>query len=298
MTSHMGAQFRDLISGNDQALIVPGAPNALSARVIEEVGFKAIYATGAGLSNSYLGMPDIGLISLNDVVANVSAMVDVVGIPVLVDADTGFGNAVNVQRAVRLLERVGAAAIQIEDQLTPKRCGHFNGKEVIATSEMVGKIHAAVDARDDDNLIVIARTDAIALEGLDAACERANAYREAGADILFIEAPTSVADMRHIVGEVPGPHMINMVEGGLTPLMTKSELLRLGYDVILYANSAMRGAVSGMRNVMEHLAKVGDTKDAEHLMISWSERQALVRKDVFDALGDRYASGAGSGAIA
>ena len=283
-------QLRQLLDTSDGALLVPGAPNALSARVVEEAGFEAAYVSGAGVTNTFLGMPDLGLLTVTELARHVAAMADAVEIPLIVDADTGFGNALNVQRTVRELERAGAAAIQIEDQVSPKKCGHFEGKEVIPTAEMVGKIRAALDARADDDMVLIARTDVGAIEGIAAACERANAYREAGADLLFVEAPRTKGEMRFITSQVPGRHMANMVEGGLTPLLSKAELDEFGFAIGLYANSAMRGAVLGMRNVLQHLAKHGDTRDADDLLIDWRDRQELVRKPEFDALDARYAA--------
>lgn len=269
--------------------MVPGAPNALTARVVEETGFEAVYVTGAGVTNSYLGAPDLGLITLSELVGHVNAIADAVQIPVVVDGDTGFGNALNVQRTVRLIEGAGAAALQLEDQVSPKKCGHFSGKEVISADEMVGKIKAAVDARRDDDFVIIARTDALAIEGIGEAIDRAGRYLEAGADVLFVEAPRDVDQMRRITTSVPGIHMANMVEGGLTPLLPREQLGELGFAVALYANAAMRGAVAGMRQVMNHLAEVGDTRDAGELMISWTDRQALVRKPEFDELDTKYA---------
>ncbi len=286
----MSRRLRGLLEKNELPLILPGAPNALSARVVEAAGFEAVYVSGAGVTNTYLGMPDLGLLTLTELVSHVAAMADAVSIPLVVDADTGFGNALNVQRAVRQLERAGAAAIQIEDQISPKKCGHFAGKEVVSASEMVGKIRAAVDARSDEDLMIIARTDARATHGIEAACERAALYLDAGADALFVEAPRSFEEMRYLTRQVPGCHIANMVEGGLTPLLPQEQLADLGFAVALYANTAMRGAVVGMRDVLEHLAKHGDTCAAEDLMISWAERQSLVRKPEFDELDRRYAA--------
>lgn len=284
------SQLRQLIEQAQTPILLPGAPNALTARVIEQAGFDAVYVSGAGVTNSYLGMPDLGLMSVTELVGHVGAMAEAVSIPLVVDADTGFGNALNVQRTVRQLERAGASAVQLEDQVSPKKCGHFSGKDVISTQEMVGKIKAAVDARVDENMMVIARTDALATEGLETACERAAAYSEAGADILFVEAPRTVEQMAHIVRTVPGIHMANMVEGGLTPLTSRDELGALGFSIALYANAAMRGAVRGMRQVMDHLMAHGDTVDAADLMIAWADRQELVRKPEFDELDRRYAA--------
>lgn len=282
--------LRALIGAPDRPLLLPGAANALTARVVEDAGFGAIYVTGAGVTNTYLGMPDHGILTLDELCGHVDAICDVVAIPVVVDADTGFGNALNVQRTVRMLERAGAAGIQIEDQVSPKKCGHFSGKEVVSVGEMVGKVQAAVDARRDDDLVIVARTDARATEGLDAACERAAAYREAGADLLFVEAPESIEEMAHINAKVPGLHVANMVEGGRTPLLPRKQLGELGFAVALYANATMRGAVVGMRGILAYLDEHGDTRDAEHLMISWEDRQALVRKPEFDRLEKRYAA--------
>ncbi len=290
MTAGMARLLRDLITNRDGPLLVPGASNALSARVIEETGFDAVYVTGAGVTNTFLGMPDLGLLSLSELAAHVSAMADSVEVPLLVDADTGFGNAINVRHAIRVLERAGAAAIQIEDQVSPKRCGHFAGKRVISADEMVMKIKAAVDARADDDLMVIARTDARATRGIEAACERMARFQEAGADVLFVEAPESVAEMRYVTEHVPGIHIANMVEGGLTPPVSRDQLAELGYAIGLYANTALRGAVVGMRAVLEHLAKHGDTIEAESLMIDWPDRQSLVRKPLFDELEAQYAT--------
>lgn len=282
--------LRHLIEQSQGPILLPGAPNALTARVIEQAGFDAVYVSGAGVTNTYLGMPDLGLMSVSELVGHVGAMADAVSIPLVVDADTGFGSALNVQRTVRQLERAGASAIQLEDQVSPKKCGHFAGKDVVSKQEMVGKIKAAVDARLDEDLLIIARTDALATEGLQEACDRAAAYSEAGADILFVEAPQTREQMAHIVRTVPGIHMANMVEGGMTPLTPRDTLGELGFSIALYANAAMRGAVAGMRQVMDHLMTHGDTVEAADLMISWADRQGLVRKPEFDELDRRYAA--------
>lgn len=288
MTSTSRA-LRDLLDPEQGPLLMPGAPNALTARVVEESGFDACYVSGAGVTNTYLGMPDLGLLSVSELADHVAVMADAVRIPLVVDADTGFGNAINVRRTLRQIERAGAAGLQLEDQVSPKKCGHFTGKEVIDTDEMVGKIKAACDARADDDFVIVARTDARAIEGIEAACERAARYAEAGADVLFVEAPRSIDEMRTITTTVPGLHVANMVEGGLTPLLTRDQLAELGFAIGLYANSAMRGAVAGMRTVLQHLAKHGDTLDAAEHMITWADRQQLVRKPEFDELEQRYA---------
>src|SRR6202790_3483740 len=209
-------RLKDLISRR-QALTVPGSPNALFARVVEDLGFSAVYVTGAGIANMHLGAPDIGLTTLTEVASTVAAISDAVSLPIIVDADTGFGNAVNMVRTIRVLERAGAAGIQIEDQVFPKRCGHFAGKEVIALDQMVQKIKAAVDARKDQDLQIIARTDARAIEGLDRAIERAQAFAEVGADMTFVEAPLSLAELDSIPRRMAVPQVANVVYGGKTP---------------------------------------------------------------------------------
>lgn len=286
--SRPGSRLRNLLVGRSEPLLVPGVANALTLRLVEEAGFEASYVSGAGVTNTYLGAPDLGLLSLPELAHHVTAMADFARVPLIVDADTGFGNAINAQRTVRVLERAGAAAIQLEDQVMPKKCGHFAGKQVISTGEMVGKIKAALDGRIDDDTVIIARTDARSVEGIDAACARATQYHEAGADVLFVEAPRSLEEMAHITRNVPGLHVANMVEGGLTPLCSQQELGSLGFAITLYANSAMRGAVVGMRAVLQHLHKHGDTRDAVDLMISWTDRQNLVDKRTFDELDATY----------
>ncbi|MGH9109646.1 MAG: isocitrate lyase/PEP mutase family protein [Acidimicrobiales bacterium] len=273
-----------------RGLLLPGAVDAATARLVEELGFGAVYLTGAGFANAHLGYPDLGLVTLTELVDHVAATAETVRIPLVVDADTGFGNPLNVQRTVRLLEQAGAAAIQLEDQVTPKRCGHFDGKEVISRQEMVRKIEAAVDARRGDTL-VIARTDARAVTGLDDAIRRAASYRDAGADILFVEAPTTRDELARIPAEVPGPHVVNMVEGGKTPLYGIDELAALGFTVILYANTAFRAALFGARAALRELRDTGGSTGVVDRMITWDERQDLVRKDELDAAEARYQEG-------
>src|SRR5262245_21394678 len=197
MTAHTAEDLRSLLVPG-AALLLPGVSNALAARVVADLGFSAAYVTGAGIANTYLGIPDNGLLTLTELVEHVAAIREVFPGPLVVDADTGFGYAVNVTRTIRLLERAGADALQIEDQVFPKRCGHFSGKDVIHAAQMVSKVKVAVDARRDPDLLIIARTDAIAVEGYDAAIARAIAYRDAGADITFVEAPTSIEQIADI----------------------------------------------------------------------------------------------------
>jgi len=297
VTRSPSAFLRYRITSGGSPLLLAGAPNALTARVAEEIGFQAVYLSGAGITNTFLGAPDVGLLSLPELAAHVAATRDAVELPLVVDADTGFGNAMNVQRSVRTLERAGANGIQLEDQVAPKRCGHFTGKAVITTSEMVGKIHAAVDARVQDELVIIARTDARAIEGIDAACDRANAYLEAGADVIFVEAPRTREELAEIPRRIRAPHLANMVEGGMTPILPLDDLAEMGFSIALYANTAMRAAVAGMRSALKHLLVQGDTIAISDQIITWADRQQLVRKPMFDALDEKYAGTEGAGYV-
>ena len=239
---------RDVESG--ATLVVPGASSALIARLIEEAGYPATYVTGAGIANTYLGMPDIGLLSLTELSAHVAAMRNVVDSPLIVDADTGFGDAVNTWHTVRVLERAGASAVQIEDQTFPKRCGHFAGKSTIPSEEMVEKVRAAVDARTDPNLLIVARTDARAELGLAEACRRVRAYRDAGADVTFVEAPQSEDEIAIIAAEVPGPKVLNIVAGGRTPQLRPDRIAELGYAIALYANLPLVVSLHAVRELL------------------------------------------------
>jgi 2-methylisocitrate lyase-like PEP mutase family enzyme len=269
-------------------LIIPGAPNALTARIIEGAGFAAVYVTGAGLANTYLGAPDVGLTTATEVAEHVMAVRDAVTVPIVVDGDTGFGNAVNLGRTVRLFERAGASAIQLEDQVFPKRCGHFEGKEVVSRAEMVQKVKAAVDARHDPEMMIIARTDARAVTSFEDALERAAAYQEAGADVLFVEAPQTVDELRRIPQAVPGIHLANLVFGGKTPMLPREELAAMGFAGILYANAAMQAAMLAMKEVMAHLKAHGSLAGAESKVISFKERQELVDHARYIDLESRY----------
>lgn len=270
-----------------RATLVPGAFNALSARVIADLGYEAVYVTGAGVTNGLLGVPDIGLITVTELAGTVAAIRDAVDLPLIVDADTGFGNAVNTVRTVRTLERAGADAIQIEDQVFPKKCGHFSGKDVVGVGEIVSKIKAAVDTRD--RLLVVARTDARAIHGLDDAIERAQRFVEAGADAVFIEAPRTPDELRRIAREVDAPHFANMVIGGLTPVLPRSELEEYGFSVVLYANAALQAALTGMQAVLTRLKEEGRLEEAGGMMATFAERQRIVGKPHFDALERKYA---------
>ena len=271
-----------------RGVLVPGAFNALSARVIEDLGFEAIYVTGAGVTNMWFGLPDQGFMGLHEIAEHTARIRDAVQLPLIVDADTGFGNALNVRHAVRVLERAGADCIQLEDQVAPKRCGHFAGKEVISTAEAVAKIKAAVDARHDENLLILARTDACAVHGFEAALERAQLFSEAGADILFVEAVTSAEHIRALPQRLAAPQLMNMVIGGKTPIFGTEELGELGYGLVLYANAALQGAVAGMQKALGVLRDTRRLDEDPALVVPFAERQRLVRKPEMDALEQRY----------
>ena len=280
-------QLRQLIDAR-RGVLVPGAFNALSARVVADLGFEAIYVTGAGVTNMWFGLPDQAFMGLTDIADHTARIRDAVDLPLIVDADTGFGNALNTYHAVRTLERAGADCIQLEDQVSPKRCGHFNGKAVIETHEMLGKIKAAVDARRDSGTLIMARTDAAAIHGFDAAGERAEACAEAGADILFVEAVTTLDEVRALPQRLKQPQLMNMVIGGKTPIATTDELGDMGFSIVLYANAALQGALAGMQRALGELKRSHHLQEDPNLVAPFAERQRLVNKPFWDNLEKRY----------
>lgn len=271
-----------------RGVIVPGAFNAMSARVVADMGFEALYVTGAGVTNMWFGLPDQGFMGLTDIADHTARIREAVDVPLIVDADTGFGNALNTYHAIRTLERAGADCIQLEDQVSPKRCGHFNGKEVIEASEMIGKIKAACDARRNHDTIIMARTDAAAVHGFDAAIERAQQYAEAGADLLFVEAVTTAEHIAALPQRLKTPQLMNMVIGGKTPIFNADELGALGFGFVLYANAALQGAVVGMQRALGVLKAEGHIKEDPNLVAPFAERQRLVNKPIWDALEKKY----------
>ena len=287
MSREINEAFAKQVRRRD-TILMPGAANALAARIIEDLGFEAVYLSGAGLTNTYLGMPDLGFISLPEIAQHTATIRDCVSLPIVVDADTGFGNALSVRHTIRTLERAGASAVQIEDQVSPKRCGHFAGKDVISAAEMLGKIKAAVDARHDPNLLLVARTDARATLGFAGAVERAAAFVEAGADVTFVEAPESLDEIREIPQRINAPQLVNMVVGGRTPIVGRAELKAMGFALVLYANAALQGAVFGMQVALGQLKEKGRL-DESAPVASFKERQRLVGKPLFDELEKRYA---------
>jgi 2-methylisocitrate lyase-like PEP mutase family enzyme len=282
------ARFRRLINGAE-LVICPGVVNALSARIAEAAGFELIYATGAGIANAHLGVPDIGLLTMMEVLETDRRIAQSVSIPVLADIDTGYGGAFNVYRTVREFEAGGLAGIQIEDQINPKRCGHFDNKEVVSLSEMLERLIAAREARTDPDLVIVARTDSLATHGVDEAIRRANFFVEAGADVVFVEGPELVEDVRRIPREVAAPVLINVVEGGRTPNLPPTELSAMGYRIALYANTVLRAATAASATALEVLRRTGETKELMGSILSWEARQKLVGLDEWLELGNAIA---------
>src|ERR1700719_2176332 len=261
--------------GDGAIVVAPGAFDGLSARLVEQAGFPAVYASGGAIARS-TGVPDIRLISPDEIVQRLAAMVDAVGVPVVADADTGYGNALSAQRAARAFERAGVAAFHLEDQTFPKKCGHYDDKGLVPTGEMVQKLKAVRDALHDPDFIVIARTDAIAVEGFAAAIDRASAYREAGADMLFVEAPTSEAEIAEIAKSVSGWKLINMFEGGKTPLLPVARLEALGYHLVIIPSDTQRAAIKAMQRVLAAIGRDGSAASMRGDMVSFKEREVLV----------------------
>lgn len=259
-----------------EILVMPGAYDGLSAKIVEQTGFRAVTLGGYSATASLLAKPDVALLTLTEMVNNAKYIVDAVDIPVFGDGDTGHGNVTNVQRTIREFEKAGLAGVFIEDQLFPKRCGHMEGKQVIPSLEMEAKIKAAVDARIDQDFVIMARTDAVAVEGIDQAIERANRYREAGADLIFVEAPRTEEQMRRINREVDAPTMANMVEGGRTPMFSPAELQDFGYNVVVFPLSAIYAAAWAVRQLMEEIRRNGTTKAFMQRMIVFEDFNRLV----------------------
>jgi len=270
--------------------IAPGVFDALSAGIAADAGFKALYLSGAGIAYTRLGRPDIGLVSMIEVADVIAMVTDRVCLPLIVDADTGYGNALNVQRTVRLFERMGAAAIQLEDQTLPKRCGHLTDKSVIPCADMVGKIKAALDARGSEETLIVARTDALAIEGTDAAVERARRYAEAGADLLFVEAPKTSEQLSAIAGQLSGlrPLVANMVEGGSTPIHGAAALGALGFRLVIFPGGIVRAIAHTASSYYRSLAEAGSTKPFSDRMLDFNGLNAMLGTSDMLALGARY----------
>jgi 2-methylisocitrate lyase-like PEP mutase family enzyme len=267
--------------------MVPGAYDTLTARLVEQAGFEAVYLTGGGYSRAS-GYPDLGLLTLPENVRFIGLTVEAVGIPVIADADTGYGNAINVIRTVREYEKSGVAAFHIEDQVSPKKCGHYEGKEVIGRAEMIGKIRAAVDTRQDPDLVIIARSDARAVVGLEAAIDRVNAYLEAGADVGFVEAPQNIDELQVVAREVRGPALVNVFEGGKTPMVPARELEAMGFRLGIYPSQTHRAAIRAAQRVLAALKADGDTRRIEADLATFQEREDAVGTARWRTLEEKY----------
>ena len=268
------AALRKLLK-SDEVVLAPGVYDGLSARLARRAGFAAVYATGGGIARS-MGYPDLGLLSFTEVLDRLREIVHHAQVPVIADADTGYGNALNARRAVREFAQAGVAALHLEDQTFPKRCGHLDDKSVVPVAEMVGKVRAARDAGAEAGLVLIARTDAIAVEGLDAAIERARAYAEAGADVVFVEAPTSEAQIETIARRLPMPKLLNMFEGGKTPFVPLARLRALGYRIVIVPFDVQRAAIHAMQETLAALRRDGSSRGVAKRMVSFAEREAIV----------------------
>lgn len=278
--------LRQLLKG-EGIVVAPGVYDGLSARLVGPAGFHAAYATGGGIARS-MGYPDLGLLSLREVIDRVALIVEHAAVPVIADADTGYGNALNVRRTVREFERAGVAALHLEDQVFPKRCGHYDDKSVISTAEMVQKLRAARDAAADPDLVLIARTDALAVEGLEPAIDRALAYAAAGADVIFLEAPGSEAQIETIARAVPFPKLINMFEGGKTPLVPLGRLEELGYRIVIIPSDLQRAAIRAMQDVLAAMRRDGNSRAVADQMATFAEREAVVGTPEYLDLDRRY----------
>ncbi|MDQ5842104.1 MAG: oxaloacetate decarboxylase [Thermoproteota archaeon] len=280
--------LREQLEDRNKIIVLPGVFDALSAKIAEHVGFEAMFQTGYGSSAALLGMPDYGLLNSGETVDNAMRIIRAVTVPVLVDADTGYGNPLNVWRLVRDLESLGAAGIFLEDQVWPKRCGHMMGKDVIGKDEYIPKLKAALEARQNKDFIIVARTDARAPMGLDEAIERGKAYRKAGADVIFVEAPRSVEELKKVADEIDAPLVANMIEDGITPNLSAKELLRLGYRIAVFPLSALYSATFAMRQVLTELKNTGTTKETRSIMVTFKDFNQFINLDHFATLEKKY----------
>ena len=283
-------QLRRLVEAPD-LLMAPGAYDALTAKCVEQAGFDAVYLTGAGVSYSTLGAPDLGLVTFTEMAERAARMAEATTLPIIADGDNGYGNAINVMRTVRAYERAGIAAIQLEDQQLPKRCGHMAGKRLVTVGEMVGKLKAALDARRDPDFLIIARTDARGVEGLEAAIARAQAYAEVGADVIFVESPHSVDELAAVGRQINKPLLANMVEKGLTPLVPAHQLQAMGYSIAIFPGALARFIVKQALDFLHQLKMRGSTRDLLDEMLGFGELNALLGLERYQALDAQYGEG-------
>lgn len=280
--------IREQLEDKNRIIVLPGVFDALSARIAEQVGFQAMFQTGYGSSAALLGMPDFGFMNAGETVENARRIIRAVKAPVLVDADTGYGNPLNVWRLVQDLESLGAAGIFLEDQIWPKRCGHMVGKDVVPKREYLPKLKAAVEARKSKDFIIVARTDALAPIGLDEAIERGKAYKKAGADVIFVEAPRSVEELKKVADEIDAPLVANMIEDGITPTMPAQKLLELGYRIAVFPLSVLYSATYAMKEVLTELKRTGATSQSRKMMVTFKDFNRFVDLDRYMDLEKRY----------
>ena len=289
----MTTRLRRLLEA-PELLIAPGVAECVGARLVAEQGFDALYMTGAGTTASRLGMPDVGLLGVTEMADNAGRIADAAGLPLIADADTGYGGPINVRRTIRCYERAGVAGVHLEDQDWPKRCGHLAGKTLIPVEEMCAKVRAAVDARSDPDFIVIARTDAIAVEGFEAALGRAKAYEEAGADVLFVEAPTTMEQAEAIPRAFARPTLYNMAMSGKTPVLPGSEIEALGYGVVIYPGLSLSAAIPAIRRALAELRETGGIEASSAEMASFRDFFELMGLEAVQGLESRYAVSEGA----
>ena len=280
--------IRKLLNDKSKSLVIPGVYDAIGAKIVEKVGFEAMFQTGYGTSATLLGMPDYGFIGSTETVDNARRICHAVSVPVIVDADTGYGNALSVDKLVRELEASGASGIFLEDQKWPKRCGHMQGKEVIPKDEYAEKLQAAINARSNEDFIIVARTDARATEGLDKAIERGLYYNKIGADVIFIEAPKTIQEMKKIGNAINAPLVANMIEGGATPISSVSQLREMGYKIILYPLSVLFSNTYATLQILKELKRAGTTKKLEKTMTSFDQFNELVELSKYKKLEKQY----------
>lgn len=280
--------MRERIEDKKNILVLPGVFDALTAKIAENVGFDAMFQTGYGSAASLLGMPDYGFLNAGETIDNATRIIRSVDLPVIVDIDTGYGNPLTVWKLVRDLESIGAAGVFIEDQLWPKRCGHMQGKDVIEMEEYISKLRAALEARNNKDFVIVARTDSRAPLGLDEAIRRGRAYREAGADVIFIEAPRSIAELRRIADEIDAPLVANMIEGGVTPNLNAKRLLDLGYRIAVFPLSGLYAATHAINEVFTELRKNGTTTRHKKIMTTFDNFNKLVDLQMYQALEKKY----------
>lgn len=284
------SRFRESLE-SEGILVAPGAYDAASAKLAEQASAEVVYMSGSSVSTSVHGYPDVGLTTLTEMTDRARRMVTAVDVPVFADADTGYGNPINVRRTVEEFERAGVAGVHLEDQVFPKKCGHFDGKDVVSTDEMVGKVRAAADARADDDFVVIARTDARAVEGFEAAIERSEAYLAAGADVIFFEAPESVDELEVVADRIDAPLLANMTEGGRTPMLTAAELDELGYDIALFPATGFKAVLKTLQDVYGEIVDSGTQQNVLDELVTWEGRNEITGLDEILELERRYAGG-------